>query len=47
VDAAAVIFDFDGVLLDTESTMLAAWQQEYRHHGLELDLESFRPERHR
>jgi hypothetical protein len=43
VDIKAVIFDFDGVLLDTEATLLAAWQQEYRWHGLELETESFWP----
>jgi len=43
VDIKAVIFDFDGVLLDTEATMLAAWQHEYRQHGLELETESFWP----
>jgi putative hydrolase of the HAD superfamily len=37
----AVIFDFDGLLMDTESTALAAWQYEYRAHGLELDLSTF------
>lgn len=37
----AVIFDFDGLLMDTESTSLAAWQYEYRNHGLELDLTTF------
>ena len=34
----AVIFDFDGLLMDTESTSLASWQYEWRQHGLELDL---------
>lgn len=34
----ALIFDFDGLLVDTESTMVASWQQEWRYHGLELDL---------
>lgn len=37
----AVIFDFDGLLMDTESTALAAWQNEYRLHGVELDLATF------
>jgi putative hydrolase of the HAD superfamily len=36
-----VIFDFDGLMLDTESCMLASWQYEWRQHGLELDLEDF------
>ena len=38
---AAIVFDFDGLLMDTESCMLASWQQEWRHHGLELDLDTF------
>jgi HAD superfamily hydrolase (TIGR01509 family) len=37
----AVIFDFDGLLMDTEGSALAAWQYEYRVHGLELDLTTF------
>jgi HAD superfamily hydrolase (TIGR01509 family) len=41
VEAAAVIFDFDGLLMDTESVMLAAWQHEWRQHGLELDVSTF------
>lgn len=40
-DLAAVVFDFDGLLMDTESCMLGSWQREWRHHGLELDLDSF------
>lgn len=40
-EVAAVVFDFDGLLMDTESCMLGSWQQEWRHHGLELDLDSF------
>lgn len=37
----AVIFDFDGLLMDTESTGLASWQYEWRQHGLELDVATF------
>ncbi len=37
----AVIFDFDGLLMDTESTALASWQYEWRQHGLELDVSTF------
>lgn len=36
-----MIFDFDGLLMDTESVMLAAWQHEWRQHGLELDVSTF------
>lgn len=38
---AAVVFDFDGLLMDTESTSLASWQYEWRQHGLELDPATF------
>lgn len=41
VTIEAVIFDFDGLLMDTEGTMLASWQYEWRQHGLELDLATF------
>lgn len=37
----ALIFDFDGLLVDTESTMLASWQQEWREHQLELAADGF------
>jgi HAD superfamily hydrolase (TIGR01509 family) len=38
---AALVFDFDGLLMDTETTMLASWRYEWRQHGLELDLGTF------
>lgn len=38
---AALVFDFDGLLMDTESVMLASWQREWQQHGLELDLSTF------
>jgi HAD superfamily hydrolase (TIGR01509 family) len=41
VPPEAVIFDFDGLLMDTESTGLASWQWEWRQHGLELDVGEF------
>jgi HAD superfamily hydrolase (TIGR01509 family) len=41
VPPEAVIFDFDGLLMDTESTGLASWQWEWRQHGLELDVAEF------
>ena len=37
----ALVFDFDGLLMDTETTSLASWQHEWRRHGLELDSSSF------
>jgi len=32
----AVVLDFDGVILDTESALLEAYADVYRHHGLSL-----------
>ncbi len=37
----AVIFDFDGLLMDTESTSLKSWQFEWEQWGLELDAITF------
>ena len=37
----ALIFDFDGLLMDTESTLLESWRWEWRRHGLELDPTGF------
>jgi HAD superfamily hydrolase (TIGR01509 family) len=35
----AVIFDFDGLMVDTETPALHAWQEVYRRHGQELPLD--------
>ncbi|WP_432840687.1 HAD family hydrolase [Dactylosporangium sp. CA-092794] len=37
----ALVFDFDGLLMDTESTLLECWRAEWRHHGLRLDETRF------
>ena len=37
----ALIFDFDGLLMDTETTLLESWCWEWRRHGLELDAAGF------
>ncbi|MEU8242911.1 HAD-IA family hydrolase [Actinoplanes missouriensis] len=37
----ALIFDFDGLLMDTETTLLDSWRWEWRRHGLELDPAGF------
>ncbi|MDQ1701366.1 MAG: hypothetical protein QOJ46_2779 [bacterium] len=37
----AVLFDFDGTLLDTESVALLTWVEEYRAHGLSLDQDAW------
>lgn len=33
----AIIFDFDGLLIDSESASRQAWEEEYARHGLTLD----------
>ena len=35
---AAVVFDFDGVILDTETPDYATWQDVFRSYGADLDL---------
>ena len=35
----AIIFDFDGLIVDTESPLLQAWQEVFQNHGLELSLD--------
>jgi HAD superfamily hydrolase (TIGR01509 family) len=35
----ALIFDFDGLLVDTEVPIFRAWQRIYREHGQELPLD--------
>jgi HAD superfamily hydrolase (TIGR01509 family) len=37
----ALVFDFDGLLMDTETASLRAWQYLWRWHGLELDTATF------
>jgi len=39
--AAAVIFDFDGLLMDTESTMFESWRFEWSQWGLALEPHGF------
>ena len=34
----ALIFDFDGLILDTESSELQAWQEVFTEHGHELKI---------
>ena len=38
----ALILDFDGLILDTETTMFEAWSAVYEEHGQELPLERWR-----
>lgn len=35
----AIVFDFDGTVVDTESAVYAAWRELYEEHGGELPLE--------
>lgn len=35
----AIIFDFDGLILDTETPELQVWQKIYRDHGFELSTQ--------
>jgi putative hydrolase of the HAD superfamily len=41
VQTDAIVFDFDGLLMDTETTLLECWRYEWRQHGLELDPATF------
>ncbi len=36
-----LLFDFDGLIVDTETPSLASWQEAYRQHGHELPLEEW------
>jgi HAD superfamily hydrolase (TIGR01509 family) len=36
-----LLFDFDGLIVDTEGAAVAAWQELYRQHGHELPLEQW------
>ncbi len=38
---SALIFDFDGLILDTEVPVFEAWQENYNAHGHELPLETY------
>src|SRR5690242_14790665 len=39
----AVIFDFDGLILDTEWPDFQSWQEIYQDHGVALSLETWLP----
>ena len=39
----AIVFDFDGLILDTETTDFEAWQTMYRAYGVELPLSVWLP----
>ena len=37
----ALVFDFDGVVLDTETPLNTSWEEMYSRHGVHLGLELF------
>ncbi len=37
----AVIFDFDGTILDTETPIYKAWSRTYEQHGQQLSMEEY------
>ena len=37
----AIVFDFDGVVLDTETPLYTSWEEMYSRHGVHLDIEQF------
>jgi HAD superfamily hydrolase (TIGR01549 family) len=37
----ALIFDFDGLILDTESTMVVAWQEIYQEYDLHVSFDEW------
>ena len=39
----AIIFDFDGLILDTETPIFRSWQEVYTQYGCELNLEAWAP----
>jgi beta-phosphoglucomutase-like phosphatase (HAD superfamily) len=41
VTPCAIIFDFDGLILDTETPEFVAWQEAYAAHGATLDLDEW------
>ncbi|MDX6482861.1 MAG: hypothetical protein QOE95_632 [Gaiellaceae bacterium] len=36
-----LLFDFDGLIIDTETPSMASWQEVYREHGHELPLDQW------
>ena len=41
VDIRALIFDFDGLILETETPALQSWAEIYREHGHEVPMEKW------
>jgi len=38
---SALVFDFDGLILDTETPIFQSWREVYQEHGQELQLEKW------
>ena len=41
MELRALIFDFDGLILDTETPEVEVWQSIYRDHGFELPVDEW------
>jgi HAD superfamily hydrolase (TIGR01509 family) len=41
MEFAALILDFDGLIVDTESPILTAWQEVFGQHGQELSMDDW------
>jgi HAD superfamily hydrolase (TIGR01509 family) len=41
VAVRGLLFDFDGLIIDTETPSMASWQEVYREHGHELPLDQW------
>src|SRR5512140_2253196 len=41
LEIKALIFDFDGLILDTETPEYQTWQSLYRHYGFEMPREEW------
>ena len=37
----ALVFDFDGLILETELPIMISWQELFRKHGLDLPFETW------
>ncbi len=41
MDLQAVVFDFDGVVIDSEASNYVAWADAYREYGCELTVTDY------
>ncbi|WFE28404.1 HAD-IA family hydrolase [Solwaraspora sp. WMMD791] len=40
-EIVAIVFDFDGLLMDTETTLVDGWRHVWAAHGLDLELDGW------